>query len=95
MIMERLFVSLSLPHRPPVIRAENPVVYFREDVVLRFQLVQPWFVVAVLANGVEEPGEVVQVGFGPPDGVVDHGAGLHDEGPVGGLGEEQFPGRLV
>lgn len=95
MIMERLFVSLSLPHRPPVIRTENPVIYVREDVVLRFQLFQPWFVVAVFAYGVDEPGEVVEVGFGPPDGVVDHGAGLHDEGPVRGLGEQQFPGRLV
>jgi len=57
--------------------------------------VEPWFVVAVFAYGVEEPGEVVEVGFGPPDGIVDHGAGLHYEGPVGGLGEKQLAGGLV
>ena len=78
-----------------VLGAEDLVVDVGEDVVVGFELVEPGFVVAVLTDGVEEPGEVVQVLFGSSDRVVDHGAGFHDEGPVGGLGEQQFACGLV
>lgn len=62
------------------------VVYVGEDVIFPFQMGQVSFIHMAVVQSLIEVIELSTVVFGAFDGVLDHGVGFHDEGPVAGLG---------
>ena len=66
-----------------------------EDIVAPLAVAEEVAVDVVGVDLVVEAVEAQDVVLGALDGVVHHGAGLHDEGPVAGLREEQFAGGLL
>jgi len=63
--------------------------------VASLDLVEPGLVDVVRLELVVKRVEVEDMDLGALDGVFDHGAGLHDEGPVAGLSEQQLASGLV
>ena len=61
----------------------------------RFDLGQPGSSMSLCLDLLVQVIEVEHVDLRSAHGVLDHGAGLHDEGPVAGLGQQQLAGRLV
>ena len=66
-----------------------------KQIVPAFDLAEPALVDLVVLDLLVEVVEVEHVDLRALHGVLDHGAGLHDEGPVARLGQQQLAGRLV
>src|SRR5947209_16475616 len=73
----------------------HPIIDVREKVVPSLDLAEPRFVDVVDLELIIEDVEVEDMHFGALDRVFDHGAGLHDESPVAGLGQQKLAGGLV
>src|SRR3954453_22030197 len=73
----------------------DPVVDLRKDVVPLLDVGQPPFVDLGALHVVVDLVELQDVLVHATGGVGDGGAGLHDEGPVAGLGQHQLARRLV
>src|SRR5450432_273046 len=73
----------------------DAVVDVREDVVARLDVGEPALVDLGRPDVVIELVELQDVLVDAPRGVRHGRAGLHDEGPVGGLREHELAGRLV
>src|SRR3954449_8182442 len=77
------------------LRAVDAVIDLREEIVPRLHQAQPALVELLPLQLIVQLGEAEQVLARAPDRVVDHRAGLHDEGPVARLREEELAGGLV
>ncbi len=60
----------------------HPVIDVRENIVLRFDIGQPFFINVAFTNRFVQEGEADEVIFGAFLGVLHHRPGVHDERPV-------------
>ena len=73
----------------------DPPIEIEKDRVAPFAISQERFLHAVGQDLLVEPLESQEMVLGAFDGVGDHRAGFHNEGPVTGLSEKKLSGGLA